>query len=318
MDAGNLLLYRKHFRAGQAADEATLKRRTARAAAIAQVYAQMKFHGVALGATDLVLGLPALRALEREHRLPLLSANLQSTAGKRLFKANRLVTLGGVKFGIFGLTGEQNIARVKIDPAQFKLADPVKAAQAQVQELRKAGAQIVVALAAVGHQQARQVAEGVKGIDFMFVSGTGRHMDKAERVGTAWVTEMGREGKYIGHLSLYVRRGDLTFEDLSERYQLAQRIDQLHKSLAGLRARMSQAEQSGRGDFLRRRLQTSESSIQRMQVQLHKANRVQPKGSFFTGVMTPVAMTLPQDPSVKALLAKATQAAGLKRPPGTH
>ncbi len=317
VDAGNLLLYRKHFRAGVSADDKVLKRRLARAGVIAQAYSQMGAQAVAVGATDLVLGLPVLQDLVRTHRLPLLSANLQSAAGKGLFPAHKIVTVGGVKIGIFGLTGEKNIARAKIDPKQFKLADPIKTAQAQVKALRAKGAQIVVGLAAVGHKMGRQVAEAAKGIDFLFVSGTGRHGERASRVGTAWMMEMSREGKYIGHLSLYLKGGSLSFEDLSERYQLANRLQRIDKSIRGLQKRLAKFKGQNK-DYMVRRMQNSKNSRERMMVKMAKANKLVPKGSFFTNVMQPVALTLKRDPAVRALINKVTKEVGLKRPRGAN
>jgi 2',3'-cyclic-nucleotide 2'-phosphodiesterase (5'-nucleotidase family) len=317
VDAGNLLLYRKQFRANAPADEATLKRRKARAAVIAQAYARMGVAGVAVGATDLALGLPVLQDLVRTHRLPLLSANLQSAAGRPLFPAHIITTVAGVKIGVFGLTGEKNIARIKIDPAKFKVADPVKTAQAQVKALRAKGAQLVVAIAAVGHEQASQVGKAVAGIDLLFVSGTGRHGERASRVGTAWMMEMSREGKYIGELSLYLRGGSFQFEDLSDRFQIAGRLEHMDKSLRSLEQRLA-TFQGGNADFMQRRLQNTRNSKEQMMAQLYKANQVQPKGSFFTNVMKPVALTLKRDPVVKDLLNKVAKEAGLQRPRGAN
>jgi 2',3'-cyclic-nucleotide 2'-phosphodiesterase (5'-nucleotidase family) len=317
VDAGNLLLYRKHYRPAVKADDAAIKRRVARAGVIAQGYAQLGAHAVAVGATDLVLGLSVLQGLVRTHRLPLLSANLQSAAGKQLFPSNKIVMVGGIKIGIFGLTGEKNIARAKIDPKLFKLANPIKAAQAQVKELRAKGAQIVVGLAAVGHQVGRKVAELAKGVDFLFVSGTGRHGERASRVGTAWMMEMSREGKYIGHITLYLKGGKLQFEDLSERYQLANRLKRIDKSIKGLEKRLASFKGQNK-DYMVRRMTNSKNSRERMMVKMAKANSVVPKGSFFTNVMQPVALSLKRDPAIRALINKVTKEAGLKRPRGAN
>lgn len=317
MDAGNLLLYRKHYRPTLRADEAVLRRRKARAEVIAQAYVRMGAHAVAVGATDLALGLPVLQGLVRSHRLPLVSANLQSAAGRRLFPAHKIVTVGGVKIGIFGLTGEKNIARAKIDPKRFKLADPAESAKAQVAALRAKGAQIVVALAAVGHQQGRQLAELAKGIDFLFVSGTGRHGERASRVGTAWMMEMSREGKYIGHLTLHIKGSGLQFEDLSERYQLASRLARVDKSIKSIQQRLAKFQGKNQ-EYMERRMLNSKNSKERMMVQLAKANMVVPKGSFFTNVMKPVALTLTREPTIKALINRVAKEAGLQRPRGAN
>jgi 2',3'-cyclic-nucleotide 2'-phosphodiesterase (5'-nucleotidase family) len=276
----------------------------------------MGVHAVAVGALDLALGAPQLRALSTRYGVPLLSANLQNAAGIRLFPAHRVLTAGGIKIGVFGLTGKHRIYKDLVDPRKHKLADPIATAKAQVKALRAKGAKLVVALAAIGDAEARKMARAVPGIDFVFVSGTGRHRPHLQKVGTAYLTEVTREGKYIGHLELHLRKGSLKFEDLSKRFVLAQSIERLQKSLQSLRGRMEWARKRGREEYMQNRLQRTQRSLARLRSQLYQANQKKPKGSFLTHVLKACKISLPENQAIANLIRTRAKAAGLKRPRG--
>jgi len=316
LDAGNLFVYRRQFRARRGETPKIQQRHRDRADLIAEIYGKMGVGAVAVGALDLALGATQLKALSTRHRLPLLSANLQNAAGVRLFPAHRLVKAGGIQFGVFGLTGEHRIYKNLVDPKRYKLADPVTTAKAQVKALRAKGAKVVVALAAIGDANARKLAKEVPGLDFVFVSGTGRHRPNLERVGTAYLTEITREGKYIGHLELHLRGGSLKFEDLSKRFVLAQNIQRLQKSLKSLQRRMAWARKRNREDYMKTRIQRAERSIGRLRSQLHQANQKKPKGSFLTHVLKACKTSLPENQAIANLIRTRAKATGLKRPRG--
>ena len=318
VDAGNLLLYRKQRRPQAKVTPALESRLRARAELVAQIYVQMGVQAVAVGPLDLGLGLATLKKIARTHRLPLLSANLRDPAGRAVFPANKLITVGGIKIGIFGLTGAQRGYPAFTDAAVVKLEDATKAAQAQVKALRARGAQLVIALAALSNNPARAVALATPGIDFMFVSGTGRHSQKLDRWGGAWSVETAREGKYMGQLTLHVNKGKVRFEDFSERFVLAQRIQQMKKRLDVLERRKQGSAAKGRGDWVERRLQKAKNSIAEMGAKLYKVNRQVPAGSFFANRLEPVSPALPQDPAVKQLVTRVAKEAGLIRPRGAH
>lgn len=318
VDAGNLFLYRKRLRPKPNEPIVVPERLKARAAVIAEVYGRMKVDGVAVGALDLAFGADALKRLAARYHIPLLSANLQSAQGQRLFPAHRLVTAAGIRFGIFGLTGPHRIYKNLIDPKRYKLADLVATARTEVKTLRAQGAKIIIALAATGDLPARKLADEVPGIHFIFVSGTGRHRPNLEKRGTAFLSEMMPQGKYVGHLSLSVRGGSLAFQDMSQRLVIAGRIEQLEKSLSSLQSRMKRLGERGRKDYMQRRIRRTQGSLIRLRQQLYTANRQQPKGSYLTNVMVGVSTTLPDNPALAKLISERAKAAGLKRPRGVH
>lgn len=316
MDAGNLFVYGRELRPNLLDNPEVVKKAVARAEIIAESFVRLGTQAVAVGGSDLGLGLPTLRDLAQRYRLPLISANLQDATGRLVFPGSRVVKIGGVTFGIIGLTGAHPVWRDVLSSAKAKLGDPVAAATGEVKTLKAKGAQFIVALAAVGFVEAGKIAEAVPGIDLMVISGTGRHMPNLERKGTTWLTESAREGKYIGQLTLHVRGDKLQFEDLSERFVLAERIESTEKNLKAMEARPAPRGGSGRPDGLAQRLQQMRLSVDSMREQLHKANQQAPQGSFVTNVMTPCLLTMPQDPQVVELIRTKAKAAGLQLPPG--
>ena len=122
-----------------------------RARLVARAYGRIGTTAVTPGERDLAVGLPLLRRLAAEARVPLISANLRDRAGQRLFPPDRLVEAGGLRIGIFGITAPPTRA----DEASFRAAgievdDPVTAAREEVAALSGRGATTIVALVHVG------------------------------------------------------------------------------------------------------------------------------------------------------------------------
>src|SRR5262249_47923912 len=106
-----------------------------RARLVATAYARMGTAAYAPGPRDLQLGVPTIRKVAREARLPVIAANLRGPDGALLFEADHLVNAGGFKVGLFGVTAAKGIAGVEA-------RDPAAAARDEVTSLRARGASI--------------------------------------------------------------------------------------------------------------------------------------------------------------------------------
>lgn len=318
VDAGNLFVYGREFNPQQKDNPEVVKKAVARAEVFAEVYARMKTQGIAVGGSDLALGVNTLKTLQQKHGIPLLSANLLDAGGKRVFPASRVVRVGGVAFGILGLTGTHPRWPQVADEGKLRLGDALVATRTEVQSLRAQGAQIVVLLAATGHPEASRIARELEGIDFVVVSGTGRHTPRPERQGKAWLVESAREGKYIGHLTLHIRSGKLQFEDMGERLTIAADLESMQKNLDSLEKNLPPDVAESRREWLTKRIDQLKKSMDSSRRLLHEANQRVPKESFLVSFMAACALTLPEDPAVAELIRTRAQAAGLQRPPGSH
>ena len=86
-------------------------------------------------------------------------------ASRDLYRESRLMTLeNGLKVGLFALIGEQAISYTTAnDPVQF--ADQHETAARQVEELRAAGAQLIIAITHSREEEDVELARAVPGID---------------------------------------------------------------------------------------------------------------------------------------------------------
>ncbi|NQD93164.1 bifunctional metallophosphatase/5'-nucleotidase, partial [Pseudomonas sp. CrR25] len=158
-----------------------------------------------------------------EALVPLLSSNLrfdparpdddslqaQATAGRIL--PYKLIDRGGIRFGLFGLLGNNAVAvSPMIKPLTF--ADPVETARAMVKKLREEGAEVVILLSHMGVSQQDdgswrgeevELVEQVPGIDL--VVGGHSHTALAQPLlvgGRTPVMQAGSEIQYLGELRM--------------------------------------------------------------------------------------------------------------------
>ncbi|MBK5254930.1 MAG: hypothetical protein JJE39_02755, partial [Vicinamibacteria bacterium] len=115
---------------------------------------------------ELGLGAAALLDLKKEFGgIGILAANLQ-TKTPGLLEASRVVSAGGVRFGLVGLVDpgvKGSLPRRALGDWTFE--DPVAAAAREVQTLRLEGVETVFVLSNLSPQQNAEVARRVSGID---------------------------------------------------------------------------------------------------------------------------------------------------------
>ncbi len=139
------------------------------------------YDAMTVGNHELDFGMDNLKTLAEMAKFSILCANMTTEAdGKTVFNPNQIFDLDGVKVGVFGLATPET--RTKADASKMPgIAFPEKkelyaVAQAQVDELKKAGADVIVCLGHLGiadesvGNQSIDVAKNVKGID-LFVDG---------------------------------------------------------------------------------------------------------------------------------------------------
>ena len=158
---------------------------------------------VGVGPRDLRHGAQFLQQLARDTKLPVICANLVDRAsGKRLFPASRVVTVQGVKVGLFALIGE----RWDLGAARDSVAvtDPENAAHEVVLALRAQGAQVIVLLSQLGKVGGEDLASAVPGIDAVILGHDVPIFERGRRVGDAMLSYSGELGQHLGviHIAL--------------------------------------------------------------------------------------------------------------------
>ena len=133
---------------------------------------RMGYQAMAVGSTDFLLGYAELAQLTSSAKFALLAANfsVRTPDGKLQtpFAAHKMFEVGGVKVGVVGLLLE-NMGKVylqKVAPgAEISPAGP--AAKKAAQELKQAGADLIVALSHSRMEINRQIVKDVPEIDIL-------------------------------------------------------------------------------------------------------------------------------------------------------
>lgn len=139
------------------------------------------YDAMTVGNHELDFGIENLKELAKLAKFPILCADMTTESDdKTVFDGNKIFNLDGVKIGVFGLATPET--RTKADASKMPgIVFPEKeelyaVAQAQVDELKAAGADVIVCLGHLGiadesvGNQSIDVAKNVNGID-LFIDG---------------------------------------------------------------------------------------------------------------------------------------------------
>jgi 2',3'-cyclic-nucleotide 2'-phosphodiesterase (5'-nucleotidase family) len=167
------------------------------------------------GEADLSLGWKTFRSLVQAAKLPVLLANVEDGKGRHPFEGSRIVTVGGIRVGLFGVLDLPADHHKPLKDAGLVLSDPGSAAQASASALRHNGAEVVIGLVHIhgGVAAATAMAKNLGGIDALIVGHEGRLLEDPIIVvppgadassGTAVVVEAGERGRFIGRLDFHI------------------------------------------------------------------------------------------------------------------
>lgn len=126
------------------------------------------------GNHDFNYGTDTLTGLTDDMDFTLLSANItKKDGGQDLLEDNLIIEKNGTKYGVFGLSTPETAYKTNPNNvATVEFGNPVEAAKEEVAELKAAGAEVIIALAHLGVDEASEftsklVAEEVEGIDLI-------------------------------------------------------------------------------------------------------------------------------------------------------
>ncbi|WNG56098.1 5'-nucleotidase [Archangium gephyra] len=194
---------------------------------------------MAVGERDLTLGTDFLIRASKGRKMKLLSANLVDAGGKPLFPASTVVTVGGVKFGLVGLSPEGPV------PGQKGVVGrpPMPAAIAEARRLRtQEKVDVVVVLSAVPYMETVKLSmESGNAVDLILQSHDRRGQGVAQRNDFATLVPTGERGREISHLTLSVG-GKGPFVDLSETERARQNLKMLEANLQQARRSLAAAK----------------------------------------------------------------------------
>jgi 5'-nucleotidase len=145
-----------------------------------------------------------LRRRVRESRFAWLSANVVDRATAAPFGGaarDRLLTVGGMRLGFFGLTTADAATTSNGGPG-IEFLEPEAAGRAAVVALRRNGAQLVVA---VTHQHMRADRALAAGADVDVILGGHEHEPLVAEEGKALITKAGSDARYLVQVDLWLK-----------------------------------------------------------------------------------------------------------------
>ncbi|HSP80437.1 MAG TPA: 5'-nucleotidase [Myxococcaceae bacterium] len=255
LDAGNAL-----FKSAEYSNEPGVK---ARAELLLEQMDALGTTAMAVGARDLVNGTGFLLQSTRrmKTKMKLLSANLVGEGKKRIFPASTVVTVGGVKFGVVGLSPEGSVEGESAVVGQA----PAPAALAEARRLReKEKVDVVVVLAALPYEEAtRLTGELGDAVDFVVQSHEGRGEGMAQRNGFAALIPSGERGRQLARLELSID-GPGPFADLAEAERSREGLARLEANIRRAKQRLEEAQ----GEVLRKSLSEAQAQLESRRAQL--------------------------------------------------
>jgi len=196
--------------------------------AIVDAMNKLGYQAMALGDGDFRYGTTVLQERMKEATFPFLSANVViSSTGKLFAQPYTIVTVGGRKIGLIGLTNPEaaKMAAQPYRPVAGKgtpttapapteaivVLDPIEAARQAVAEVQKE-TNVIIVLSHLGMAKDQQVLNAVPGITAV-ISGKDRQVMEAIKAAAtdAVMAQSGFDGEMLGILTLEIgRNGQVT------------------------------------------------------------------------------------------------------------
>jgi len=299
VDAGSLL-YSKNPVPDHLAAQEELK-----ADLLASVYSQqLKVGALGLGPADLVKGPEKLR-------LPRIAANLPGDI-KVDAKATTVAKVGETQVGIFGVVGEDAVKNLKV-------GDPIAAGKAAVAQVKKDGAQVVIALVqASSKRDAVRIAREIGGID-VTIAGLGAVAPEpeaitveADHVGDGWLVMPGNRGQVVSRLDITVRPGGAPLVDAIGKGAASAKIAQLDRELTSINSSLEKFKADKTADpvFVKQKEAERDQLVAQKKKLETQPDVIPDKGSYFTFEQIRINKTLACSKPVRDAIKSYDMAAG--------
>jgi 2',3'-cyclic-nucleotide 2'-phosphodiesterase (5'-nucleotidase family) len=251
---------------------------------------------MAVGARDLTLGADFLSRTVKGKKLKLLSANLVDAEGKPLFAASTVVTVGGVKFGVVGVSPPGPVSTAK----GIKGLPPAKAALSEARRLReKEKVDVVVLLAALPQTEIDPLSVQVGNtVDFILQSHEGRAF-LPQRNDFAMLLGAGDRGRQVARLELSVA-GTGPFQDLSSAERAQQGVKLVEENLLQARRSLAAAKDETVRASWRETIASLEKRVQQLSQEAKRVGKAGERTFRFSYLQ--LGSDVVDDPAVKRLV----------------
>lgn len=212
------------------------------------------------GHWEFTYGEKRVEALAKELGFPFLALNVRDTEwNEPVFEPYKMFEKGGVKIAVLGQAFPYTpVANPRWMMPKWSFGIREEDVRANVEKVRKEGAQLVVLLSHNGFDVDRKLAARVSGIDVILTGHTHDALPEVVTVGKTLLIASGSHGKFVSRLDLDVQNGQVK----GYRYKLIPLFADVIKPDAEMAAAVEKARAPFAGD-LKRVVGHSESLLYR-------------------------------------------------------
>lgn len=176
--------------------------------AIIEVMNAMRYDAMVIGNHEPDFTAETLRARIDGANFPVLAANIRNRTGRLFTKPYVVREVNGVRVGILGIAYPNTpLTSAKRNVVGLVFEDAVETARTYLPQMRRDGAEILVALTHLGLSADKDLAEKVPDIDVIVGGHSHNRMKEALRVGKTLIVQAGAHGSDLGRLDLTIDQG---------------------------------------------------------------------------------------------------------------
>jgi len=201
-----------------------------RAEFVLRLYETLGYHALNIGDTDLGLGVEYLKKLQRDVKIPFLSANLkEKKTGKPVFKPYLIKEVEGVKIGILGLITTEISPNIQKELKNYSIENPTKTATETINRLT-ASCDHIIALAHLTPPEIESLAKEVPHISII-IGGNDRSFIFPKQIYRSIYVQTDAFGAHIGRMNLNLIKGSDEFVDILPRTMIQKNIGVIRKKM---------------------------------------------------------------------------------------
>ncbi len=201
-----------------------------RAEFVLRVYEKMGYNAINIGDTDLGLGIEYLKALQKNSKIPFLSANLkEKKTGSPIFKSHLIIEVDGMKIGIIGLLTPDIHPFIQKELKSYFVEDPIKASLETINRYL-AGCDHIIALAHLTPTEIQTFTERIPKISVV-IGGNDRSFIFPKQFHNSIYVQTDAFGAHIGKMNLRLLKGSNEFVDVLPQTMIQKNIKEIQKRM---------------------------------------------------------------------------------------
>lgn len=201
-----------------------------RAEFVLRLYETLGYHALNIGDTDIGLGIEYLRNLQRNSKIPFLSANLKEKKTKKsVFKPYLIKEIEGIKIGILGLITTDISPNIRKELKDYFIENPMKAAMETINRFMSSS-DYIVALAHLNPPEIESLAKEVPRISII-IGGSDRSFIFPKQFDHSIYVQTDAFGAHVGRMNLRLIKGSDEFVDVLPRTMIQKNIGEVRKKM---------------------------------------------------------------------------------------